>query len=156
MPLCVLALCASSCVNGGERKALVALVRFESELKDAIVYRDTKAFGLLFASSIEHPETIKALSLVFENSGSALLENIRLKGYFYEIIFSDAPYSLSSTLPMRGDYPLSYALHAYNGVYAASIRYGDYINASYPVEFIALYQNGAWELVTINLEGWSG
>lgn len=154
--LAAVALLLSSC--GGEPGALekeeavlLQLSEFESSLSTAIIEGSVSNLMNLYSTNIENPSELSKMSFVLENSPSYIMHSFADKGVFYNKIFLDLPGSAASVVSPSHSHDVQYQMRKYKSNYMAGIRYGSYKEDVYLVEFVALYQDGKWRLITVNL-----
>jgi hypothetical protein len=128
--------------------------QFETYLSLLIMRRDTLEFSLIVADAPDEKalENIMAMTLISDLAPRQIIDSIKSLGVIYRRIFSTDEFSVASYLPSDGGYyDVSTTYRSFNGTHVAQIRYA---NSETPevnlIEFIAIYQDGVWKLLTIN------
>lgn len=128
------------------------LVEFDMKLAKTIRSRDTSALIDMFMLSqrINNIDTLKAMRVRIAASPNDVRASLVDHGSYYRRIMSDKEYSIASFLHEGRAPEVTYDVFQSGNMTAASIRYGKADTPMYGVEFIVLYQNGGWHLLTIN------
>lgn len=128
--------------------------QFETYLSLLIMRRDTLEFSLILADLPDDKarENIIDMTLIYDLTPRQIVDSIKSLGVVYRRIFSPDEFSVASYLPADGGYyDVSTTYRSFNGTHITHIRYADAETPSVNlIEFIAIYQEGAWKLLTIN------
>ena len=127
---------------------------FEKYISNLAANRDTLEFTSNFILNLDEDliEKINQMNVIYELSPAEIIESIKSRGSLYQRIFSDNEDSLCNYLPKEGGYyDVSVTYRKYRDVSVAQIEYPSFneISKNY-MEFVAIYLNGKWNLVTIN------
>lgn len=147
-------LCALLVFSCASHDPLNALAAFETTLSGVVRTRDMRAFHALFlpAKNVRDIAVIRTMPFRFAFDPRDVKASIADKGVFYRRIFSAENGSMASELPASGAYPVRYDIHRKDGHIVACIRYGGEQADSHALEFVALWQDGTWHLITVNID----
>ena len=127
---------------------------FEKYISNLAANRDTLEFTSNFILNLDEEliEKINQMNVIYELSPAEIIESIKSRGSLYQRIFSDNEDSLCNYLPKEGGYyDVSVTYRKYRDVSVAQIEYPSFNEISKnSMEFVAIYLNGKWNLVTIN------
>ena len=92
------------------------------------------------------------MSLIYELTPINIIESIKNRGALYQRIFSNNDDALCNYLPKDGGYyDVSITYKKYKDVILAQIEYPSFNKISEKsIEFVAIYLNDKWSLLTIN------
>lgn len=150
----ILAFIFISCKHEQAKNNEIGAAEFEVYLSRLIAGGDILEFSSIFAEppDINTLKSLKNMNFIFTYSRSEIIESLKGYGVIYRRIFSEEDGSVKSYLPKDGGYynvTVTYKL--FEDTHIALIEYGDntvpYINA---VQFVAIYQNNKWRLLTVN------
>ena len=127
---------------------------FEKYISNLAANRDTLEFTSNFILNLDEEliEKINQMNVIYELSPAEIIESIKSRGSLYQRIFSDNEDSLCNYLPKEGGYyDVSVTYRKYRDVSVAQIEYPSFneISKNY-MEFVAIYLDGKWNLITIN------
>ena len=148
----ILIVFASSCKK--EYGAEYGLYEYENYISKLIANKDTLEFTSNFLSNLDE-NTVKVLSemsLIYELTPVNIIESIKNRGTLYQRIFSDNDDSLCNYLPKDGGYyDVNVTYKKYKDITVAQIEYPSFNKISdNSIEFVAIYLNDKWNLITIN------
>ena len=127
---------------------------FEKYISNLAANRDTLEFTSNFILNLDEEliEKINQMNVIYELSPAEIIESIKSGGSLYQRIFSDNEDSLCNYLPKEGGYyDVSVTYRKYRDVSVAQIEYPSFNEISKnSMEFVAIYLDGKWNLITIN------
>ena len=143
-----------SCEKKYDSNSEFGAYEFEKYISNLAANRDTLEFTSNFILNLDEDliEKINQMNVIYELSPAEIIESIKSRGSLYQRIFSDNEDSLCNYLPKEGGYyDVSVTYRKYRDVSVAQIEYPSFneISKNY-MEFVAIYLNGKWNLVTIN------
>ena len=143
-----------SCGKKHDSNSEFGAYEFEKYISNLAANRDTLEFTSNFILNLDEDliEKINQMNVIYELSPAEIIESIKSRGSLYQRIFSDNEDSLCNYLPKEGGYyDVSVTYRKYLDVSVAQIEYPSFneISKNY-MEFVAIYLNGKWNLVTIN------
>ena len=143
-----------SCEKKYDSNSEFGAYEFEKYISNLAANRDTLEFTSNFILNLDEEliEKINQMNVIYELSPAEIIESIKSRGSLYQRIFSDNEDSLCNYLPKEGGYyDVSVTYRKYRDVSVAQIEYPSFneISKNY-MEFVAIYLNGKWNLVTIN------
>lgn len=143
-----------SCEKKYDSNSEFGAYEFEKYISNLAANRDTLEFTSNFILNLDEDliEKINQMNVIYELSPAEIIESIKSGGSLYQRIFSDNEDSLCNYLPKEGGYyDVSVTYRKYRGVSVAQIEYPSFneISKNY-MEFVAIYLNGKWNLITIN------
>ncbi|WP_300370226.1 hypothetical protein [Brachyspira sp.] len=131
-----------------------SLYEYESYISTLISNKDTLEFTSNFALDIDDKfiSTLNEMSLIYELTPINIIESIKNRGAVYQRIFSNNDDSLCNYLPKDGGYyDVNVTYRVYKGISVAQIEYPSFNKISEnSIEFVAIYLNNKWNLITIN------
>ena len=143
-----------SCGKKYDSNSEFGAYEFEKYISNLAANRDTLEFTSNFILNLDEDliEKINQMNVIYELSPAEIIESIKSRGALYQRIFSDNEDSLCNYLPKEGGYyDVSVTYRKYQDLSVAQIEYPSFneISKNY-MEFVAIYLNGKWNLVTIN------
>lgn len=143
-----------SCGKKYDSNSEFGAYEFEKYISNLAANRDTLEFTSNFILNLDEDliEKINQMNVIYELSPAEIIESIKSRGSLYQRIFSDNEDSLCNYLPKEGGYyDVSVTYRKYRDVSVAQIEYPSFneISKNY-MEFVAIYLDGKWNLVTIN------
>ena len=143
-----------SCEKKYDSNSEFGAYEFEKYISNLAANRDTLEFTSNFILNLDEEliEKINQMNVIYELSPAEIIESIKSRGSLYQRIFSDNEDSLCNYLPKEGGYyDVSVTYRKYRDVSVAQIEYPSFneISKNY-MEFVAIYLDGKWNLVTIN------
>ncbi|ASJ21081.1 hypothetical protein BHAMNSH16_05235 [Brachyspira hampsonii] len=148
----ILIIFASSCKK--EYGTEYSIYEYEKYISKLIANRDTLEFTANFLQSLDENiiNTLNEMTLVYELTPANIIESIKNRGALYQRIFSDNDDSLCNYLPKDGGYyDVSVTYKKYKDVMLAQIEYPSFNKISEnSIEFVAIYLNNKWNLITVN------
>ena len=143
-----------SCNKKYDSNSEFGAYEFEKYISNLAANRDTLEFTSNFILNLDEDliEKINQMNVIYELSPAEIIESIKSRGSLYQRIFSDNENSLCNYLPKEGGYyDVSVTYRKYRDVSVAQIEYPSFNEISKnSMEFVAIYLNGKWNLVTIN------
>ena len=143
---------ASSCKK--EYGAEYSLYEYEKYISKLISNKDTLEFTSNFIQNLDENtiNVLNEMSLIYERTPVNIIESIKNRGSLYQRIFSDNDDSLCNYLPKDGGYyDVNVTYKKYKDVMIAQIEYPSFNKISEnSIEFVAIYLNDKWNLITIN------
>ena len=143
-----------SCEKKYDFNSEFGVYEFEKYISNLAANRDTLEFTSNFILNLDEDliEKINQMNVIYELSPVEIIESIKSRGSLYQRIFSDNEDSLCNYLPKEGGYyDVSVTYRKYRDVSVAQIEYPSFNEISKnSMEFVAIYLNGKWNLVTIN------
>ena len=131
-----------------------SLYEYESYISALISNRDTLEFTSNFALNIDDKfiSTLNEMTLIYELTPVNIIESIKNRGAVYQRIFSNNDDSLCNYLPKDGGYyDVSVTCKKYKDIIVAQIEYPSFNKISEnSIEFVAIYLDNKWNLITIN------
>ena len=143
-----------SCEKKYDSNSEFGAYEFEKYISNLAANRDTLEFTSNFILNLDEEliEKINQRNVIYDLSPAEIIESIKSRGSLYQRIFSDNEDSLCNYLPKEGGYyDVSVTYRKYRDVSVAQIEYPSFneISKNY-MEFVAIYLDGKWNLVTIN------
>lgn len=127
---------------------------FEKYISKLVANRDTLEFTSNFILNLDVDliEKINQMNVIYELNPIEIIESIKNRGSLYQRIFSDNEDSLCNYLPKEGGYyDVSVTYRKYKDISIAQIEYPSFNEISKnSMEFVAIYLNNKWNLITIN------
>lgn len=143
-----------SCSQNNEEKIYKKLFLFEQKMTNLIRTSDTEEFiNLIIKKDISEDEqkVLKEISFIYEFTPGYIKNAIQKKGAIYRRIFADNKKSLSSYLPSSGLYDVDITMYNYRERYVADIKYASSDEKElYSIEFVLIYFENEWHILTIN------
>ena len=143
-----------SCGKKYDSNSEFGAYEFEKYISNLAANRDTLEFTSNFILNLDEDliEKINQMNVIYELSPAEIIESIKSRGSLYQRIFSDNEDSLCNYLPKEGGYyDVSVTYRKYRDVSVAQIEYPSFNEISKnSMEFVAIYLNGKWNLITIN------
>ncbi|MEI0446460.1 hypothetical protein R4J03_05300 [Brachyspira intermedia] len=143
---------ASSCKK--EYGAEYSLYEYEKYISKLISNKDTLEFTSNFIQNLDENtiNVLNEMSLIYERTPVNIIESIKNRGSLYQRIFSDNDDSLCNYLPKDGGYyDVNVTYRKYKDIMVAQIEYPSFNKISEnSIEFVAVYLNDKWNLITIN------
>lgn len=153
-PILFILLIVSSCNKKYESNLEFKAYEFEKYISELIANRDTLEFTSNFILNIDGDliEKINQMNVIYELNPIEIIESIKNRGSLYQRIFSDNEDSLCNYLPKEGGYyDVSVTYRKYEDINIAQIEYPSFNEISKnSMEFVAIYLNNKWNLITIN------
>ena len=143
-----------SCDKKHDSNSEFGAYEFEKYISNLAANRDTLEFTSNFILNLDEDliEKINQMNVIYELSPAEIIESIKSRGALYQRIFSDNEDSLCNYLPKEGGYyDVSVTYRKYRDISVAQIEYPSFneISKNY-MEFVAIYLDGKWNLITIN------
>ena len=143
-----------SCEKKYDSNSEFGAYEFEKYISNLAANRDTLEFTSNFILNLDEEliEKINQMNVIYELSPAEIIESIKSRGSLYQRIFSDNEDSLCNYLPKEGGYyDVSVTYRKYRDLSVAQIEYPSFneISKNY-MEFVAIYLDGKWNLITIN------
>lgn len=153
-PILFILLIVSSCNKKYESNLEFKAYEFEKYISELVANRDTLEFTSNFILNIDGDliEKINQMNVIYELNPIEIIESIKNRGSLYQRIFSDNEDSLCNYLPKEGGYyDVSITYRKYENISIAQIEYPSFNEISKnSMEFVAIYLNNKWNLITIN------
>lgn len=153
-PILFILLIVSSCDKKYESNLEFKAYEFEKYISELVANRDTLEFTSNFILNIDGDliEKINQMNVIYELNPIEIIESIKNRGSLYQRIFSDNEDSLCNYLPKEGGYyDVSITYRKYENISIAQIEYPSFNEISKnSMEFVAIYLNNKWNLITIN------
>lgn len=153
-PILFILLIVSSCDKKYESNLEFKAYEFEKYISELVANRDTLEFTSNFILNIDGDliEKINQMNVIYELNPIEIIESIKNRGSLYQRIFSDNEDSLCNYLPKEGGYyDVSVTYRKYEDINIAQIEYPSFNEISKnSMEFVAIYLNNKWNLITIN------
>lgn len=153
-PILFILLIVSSCDKKYESNLEFKAYEFEKYISELIANRDTLEFTSNFILNIDGDliKKINQMNVIYELNPIEIIESIKNRGSLYQRIFSDNEDSLCNYLPKEGGYyDVSVTYRKYENISIAQIEYPSFNEISKnSMEFVAIYLNNKWNLITIN------
>ncbi len=153
-PILFILLIVSSCNKKYDSNLEFKAYEFEKYISELIANRDTLEFTSNFILNIDGDliEKINQMNVIYELNPIEIIESIKNRGSLYQRIFSDNEDSLCNYLPKEGGYyDVSVTYRKYEDINIAQIEYPSFNEISKnSMEFVAIYLNNKWNLITIN------
>lgn len=153
-PILFILLIVSSCDKKYDSNLEFKAYEFEKYISELIANRDTLEFTSNFILNIDGDliEKINQMNVIYELNPIEIIESIKNRGSLYQRIFSDNEDSLCNYLPKEGGYyDVSVTYRKYEDINIAQIEYPSFNEISKnSMEFVAIYLNNKWNLITIN------
>lgn len=153
-PILFILLTVSSCDKKYESNLEFKAYEFEKYISELVANRDTLEFTSNFILNIDGDliEKINQMNVIYELNPIEIIESIKNRGSLYQRIFSDNEDSLCNYLPKEGGYyDVSVTYRKYENISIAQIEYPSFNEISKnSMEFVAIYLNNKWNLITIN------
>lgn len=150
----VLLIIVNACDKKHDSNSEFGAYEFEKYISNLIANKDSLEFTSNFIASLDEnsAEQIRKMNIIYELTPREIIESIRNGGALYQRIFSDNEDSLCNYLPKDGGYyDVSVTYRKYKGVSLAQIEYPSFNAVSKnSMEFVALYFNDKWNLITVN------
>lgn len=145
-------------INGCDKKRAsnseFGVYEFEKYISKLISNRDALEFTSNFLLNLDSSliEKINQMTIIYELNPIEIIESIKKRGVLYQRIFSDNEDSLCNYLPKEGGYyDVSVTYRKYKDVAIAQIEYPSFnVISKNSIEFVAIYLEGKWNLITIN------
>lgn len=148
----ILIVFASSCKK--EYGVEYSMYEYEKYISTLIANKDTLEFTSNFIQNLDESiiNTLNEMSLIYGLTPVNIIESIKNRGALYQRIFSDNDDSLCNYLPKDGGYyDVNVTYKKYKDVMVAQIEYPSFNKISEnSIEFVAIYLNDKWNLITIN------
>ena len=143
-----------SCEKKYDSNSEFGAYEFEKYISNLAANKDTLEFTSNFILNLDEEliEKINQMNVIYELSPTEIIESIKSRGSLYQRIFSDNEDSLCNYLPKEGGYyDVSVTYRKYRDISVAQIEYPSFneISKNY-MEFVAIYLDGKWNLITIN------
>ena len=143
-----------SCNREYDASTEYGIYDYEKYISILISNKDTLEFTSNFIFDIDE-NTIKILNemnLIYDLTPIDIIESIKNRGALYQRIFSNNDYSLCNYLPKDGGYyDVNITYRKYRNIIIAQIEYPSFNKISdNSMEFVAIYLNNKWNLITIN------
>ena len=143
-----------SCEKKYDSNSEFGAYEFEKYISNLAANRDTLEFTSNFILNLDEDliEKINQMNVIYELSPAEIIESIKSRGSLYQRIFSDNEDSLCNYLPKEGGYyDVSVTYRKYLDISVAQIEYPSFNEISKnSMEFVAIYLDGKWNLITIN------
>ena len=143
-----------SCQKEYKADSEYSVYKYETYISKLISNKDTLEFTSNFVLDLDDniANTIKEMSLIYELTPINIIESIKNRGALYQRIFSNNDDALCNYLPKDGGYyDVSITYKKYKDVILAQIEYPSFNKISEnSIEFVAIYLNDKWSLLTIN------
>ncbi len=145
-----------SCNNKKDNNTSIeySLYEYESYISTLISNRDTLEFTSNFVLDIDDKfiSALGEMTLIYELTPINIIESIKNRGAIYQRIFSNNDDALCNYLPRDGGYyDVSITYKVYKDISVAQIEYPSFNEISEnSIEFVAVYLNNKWNLITIN------
>lgn len=153
-PILFILLIVSSCDKKYESNLEFKAYEFEKYISELVANRDTLEFTSNFILNIDGDliKKINQMNVIYELNPIEIIESIKNRGSLYQRIFSDNEDSLCNYLPKEGGYyDVSITYRKYENISIAQIEYPSFNEISKnSMEFVAIYLNNKWNLITIN------
>lgn len=153
-PILFILLIVSSCDKKYESNLEFKAYEFEKYISELVANRDTLEFTSNFILNIDGDliKKINQMNVIYELNPIEIIESIKNRGSLYQRIFSDNEDSLCNYLPKEGGYyDVSVTYRKYENISIAQIEYPSFNEISKnSMEFVAIYLNNKWNLITIN------
>lgn len=153
-PILFILLIVSSCNKKYDSNLEFKAYEFEKYISELVANRDTLEFTSNFILNIDGDliEKINQMNVIYELNPIEIIESIKNRGSLYQRIFSDNEDSLCNYLPKEGGYyDVSVTYRKYEDINIAQIEYPSFNEISKnSMEFVAIYLNNKWNLITIN------
>lgn len=129
-------------------------LEFEKYLTTLLARRDSLEFSQMFAKApdITTVNNLKEMTVIYDLLPRDIIRSIKNFGVVYRRIFAPDDGSVSAYLPTEGGYyDVSTTYRKYKNSYITQIRYStpDDMEVNL-IEFVGLYQDNKWRLLTIN------
>ena len=143
---------AASCKK--EYGAEYSLYEYEKYISELIANKDTLEFTSNFIQNLDEniANVLNEMTLIYQRTPVNIIESIKNRGALYQRIFSDNDDSLCNYLPKDGGYyDVNITYKKYKDIMVAQIEYPSFNKISEnSIEFVAVYLNDKWNLITIN------
>lgn len=153
-PILFILLIVSSCDKKYESNLEFKAYEFEKYISELVANRDTLEFTSNFILNIDGDliKKINQMNVIYELNPIEIIESIKNRGSLYQRIFSDNEDSLCNYLPKEGGYyDVSITYRKYENISIVQIEYPSFNEISKnSMEFVAIYLNNKWNLITIN------
>ncbi len=143
-----------SCSKRYSADSEYSVYEYENYISKLISNKDTLEFTSNFVLDLDENivNTLQEMSLIYELTPVNIIESIKNMGALYQRIFSNNDDSLCNYLPKDGGYyDVDITYKKYKDVIVAQIEYPSFNKISEnTIEFVAIYLNDKWRLITIN------
>ena len=143
-----------SCQKEYKADSEYSVYEYETYISKLISNKDTLEFTSNFVLDLDDniANTLKEMSLIYELTPVNIIGSIKNRGALYQRIFSNNDDALCNYLPKDGGYyDVSITYKKYKDVILAQIEYPSFNKISEnSIEFVAIYLNDKWSLLTIN------
>ena len=143
-----------SCSKRYSADSEYSVYEYENYISKLISNKDTLEFTSNFVLDLDENivNTLQEMSLIYELTPVNIIESIKNRGALYQRIFSNNDDSLCNYLPKDGGYyDVDITYKKYKDVIVAQIEYPSFNKISEnTIEFVAIYLNDKWRLITIN------
>ena len=143
-----------SCSKRYSADSEYSVYEYENYISKLISNKDTLEFTSNFVLDLDENivNTLQEMSLIYELTPVNIIESIKNMGALYQRIFSNNDDSLCNYLPKDGGYyDVDITYKKYKDVIVAQIDYPSFNKISEnTIEFVAIYLNDKWRLITIN------
>lgn len=143
-----------SCKEKYSTDSEYSLYEYENYLSKLISNKDTLEFTSNFVSNVDENivKILNEMSLIYELTPVNIIESIKNRGALYQRIFSNNDDSLCNYLPKDGGYyDVNITYKKYKDIIIAQIEYPSFNKISEnSIEFVSIYLNDKWNLLTIN------
>ena len=144
----------NGCDKNRDSNSEFGVYEFEKYISKLAANKDTLEFTSNFILNLDKDliEKITQMNVIYELSPVEIIESIKNRGYLYQRIFSDDENALCNYLPKEGGYyDVSVTYRKYKDISVAQIEYPSFnVISKNSMEFVAIYLDGKWNLVTIN------
>ncbi|MEI0478696.1 hypothetical protein [Brachyspira pulli] len=144
----------TSCKKEYEANSEYSIYEYENYISKLISNKDTLEFTSNFVLNLDENvvKTLNEMSLIYELTPVNIIESIKNMGALYQRIFSNNDDALCNYLPKEGGYyDVSITYKKYKDVVIAQFEYPSFNEISEnSIEFVAIYLNDKWNLLTIN------
>lgn len=144
----------NSCGKKYDSNSEFGAYEFEKYISKLAANKDTLEFTSNFILNLDEDliEKINQMNVIYELSPVEIIESIKSRGALYQRIFSDSEDSLCNYLPKEGGYyDVSVTYRKFKDISVAQIEYPSFNEISKnSMEFVAIYLNDKWNLITIN------
>jgi len=129
-------------------------LEFEKYLSSLLSTRDSLEFSQMFAKApnISTVNNLQEMTVVYDLLPNDIIRSIKNFGVVYRRIFAPDEGSVSAYLPTEGGYyDVSITYRKYKNTYITQIRYSVPSDTEVNlIEFVGLFQDDEWRLLTIN------
>ena len=143
-----------SCKKEYKQDSEYGAYEFEKYISKLISAKDTLEFTSNFILNLDEDviKQINEMYIVYELTTADIIESIKNRASLYQRIFSDSDEALCNYLPKDGGYyDVSITYREYKNIKIAQIEYPSFNKISKnSIEFVGIYLNNKWNLMTIN------